>query len=149
MTNRPILQQYGMWAQLRVDQGKEWYLMLFVQEQLAHLRYNTSRAPHLQTTSKKVSLMAQLCRCPHSCRFPCMSYPLIYGFSFLSTLEPQCRANVGGDKWAGELSHKGMSGGTAGERRDRSWLSPPVFLHVVVHHQSCECGNFTGNRVLE
>ena len=26
--------------------------MLFVQEQLMHLRHNTSRAPHLQTTSK-------------------------------------------------------------------------------------------------
>ena len=70
MTNRPILQRYGMWDQLRVDQGKEWYLMLFVQEQLAHLRYNTSQAPHLQTTSKKVIPMVHLCGCPHS---PCIS----------------------------------------------------------------------------
>ena len=28
--------------------------MLFSQEQLAHLRGNTNRAPHLQTTSKQV-----------------------------------------------------------------------------------------------
>ena len=49
--NRPIIQQYGMWDQLRVDHGREWYLMLFVQEQLAHLRRNTDRVPHLQTTS--------------------------------------------------------------------------------------------------
>lgn len=41
-----------MWDQLRVDHGREWYLMLFVQEQLAHLRRNTNRAPHLQTSSK-------------------------------------------------------------------------------------------------
>jgi hypothetical protein len=49
---RPIVLQYGLWDQLRVDHGKEWYLSLFVQEQLSHFRYNTNRAPHLQTTSK-------------------------------------------------------------------------------------------------
>jgi hypothetical protein len=53
--NRPIVLQYGLWDQLRVDHGKEWYLSLFVQEQLSHFRYNTNRAPHLQTTSKMVS----------------------------------------------------------------------------------------------
>ena len=46
--------QYGVWDQVRVDHGKEWTLMLFVQEQLAHLRHNVNRAPHLQTTSKQV-----------------------------------------------------------------------------------------------
>ena len=51
---RPILVQYGVWDQVRVDQGKEWTLMLFIQEKLAHLRRNLSRAPHLQTTSKQV-----------------------------------------------------------------------------------------------
>ena len=49
---RPTVQLYGMWDTLHLHQGKEWYLMLFVQEQLAHMRRNTSRAPHLQTTSK-------------------------------------------------------------------------------------------------
>ncbi|XP_019859201.1 PREDICTED: uncharacterized protein LOC109587405 isoform X2 [Amphimedon queenslandica] len=49
---RPILSEYGLWDQIRVDQGKEWYLMLFIQEQLAHLRHNTQRPPHLQTSSK-------------------------------------------------------------------------------------------------
>ena len=52
--SRPIVEQYGLWDQLRVDQGKEWYLMLSVQEDLAHLRFNTNRAPHLQTSSKLV-----------------------------------------------------------------------------------------------
>lgn len=54
--NRPLVLKYGVWDQLRVDQGKEWYLTLFVQEQLAHFRRNTQRAPHLQTSSKLVSL---------------------------------------------------------------------------------------------
>lgn len=53
---RPILSQYGMWDQLRVDHGKEWFLMLFAQEQLAHLRRNQTRSPHLQSTSKQVIL---------------------------------------------------------------------------------------------
>lgn len=47
--------QYWLWDQIRVDHGKEWHLMLYVQEKLAHLRYNTQRAPHLQTTPKLVS----------------------------------------------------------------------------------------------
>ena len=51
----PTVAKYGMWDQLRVDQGKEWYLSLFVQEQLAHLRTNTQRAPHAQTSSKLVT----------------------------------------------------------------------------------------------
>ena len=53
---RPILFQYGVWDQVRVDQGKEWTLILFVQEKLAHLRFKTNRAPHLQTTSKQVTV---------------------------------------------------------------------------------------------
>ena len=52
---RPILMQYGLWDQLRVDHGKEWTLMLFAQEQLAHMRRNQSRSPHVQTTSKLVT----------------------------------------------------------------------------------------------
>ena len=45
---------HGIWDQVRVDHGKEWILSLFIQEQLAHLRYNTTKAPHRQTTSKLV-----------------------------------------------------------------------------------------------
>ena len=51
-----IVTEYGMWDQLRVDHGKEWYLSLFVQEQLAHLRTNTRRAPHIQTSSTLVHM---------------------------------------------------------------------------------------------
>lgn len=46
MIYRELVIHYGLWDQLRVDQGKEWHLMLFIQEQLAHLRTNTNRAPH-------------------------------------------------------------------------------------------------------
>ncbi len=45
-----MLLEYGIWDQVRVDQGREWTLMLFAQELLAHLRRNTSLAPHLQTS---------------------------------------------------------------------------------------------------
>ena len=54
-SSRSVVDQYGLWDQLRVDKGKEWYLMLFMQEKLAHLRFNTNRAPHLQTSSTLVS----------------------------------------------------------------------------------------------
>ena len=49
-----VLHTYGLWDQVRVDQGKEWILMLYVQELLAELRTNVHRAPHLQSTSKQV-----------------------------------------------------------------------------------------------
>lgn len=49
--------EYGLWDQVRTDKGKEWVLGLFVQEQLASHRTNTSRAPHLQTTSKQASFI--------------------------------------------------------------------------------------------
>ena len=57
---RPIIREYGMWDQLRVDQGREWTLMLFMQEQLAHFRFNSSRAPHLQSSSKQVHVHSYL-----------------------------------------------------------------------------------------
>ena len=55
--NRPLILEYGLWDKIRVDQGKEWVLSLFVQEQMAHLRTNTARPPHLQSTSKKVCVV--------------------------------------------------------------------------------------------
>ena len=51
---RPTLENYGLWDQSRVDQDREWILSLYVQERLAHLRTDTSRAQHLQTSSKQV-----------------------------------------------------------------------------------------------
>lgn len=51
---RPILQQYGMWDQVRVDKGNEWVLLLFVQEWLSQFRTNTRKYPHIRSTSKQV-----------------------------------------------------------------------------------------------
>lgn len=48
--------QYGLWDQIRTDQGKEWNLMLFVNEKLSHLRNDCSKPPHLQSSSKQVRL---------------------------------------------------------------------------------------------
>ena len=54
ITFRPLIAEQGIWQQIRVDHGKEWVLMLFVQEELAHLRRDTVKPPHCQTTSKLV-----------------------------------------------------------------------------------------------
>ena len=44
-----------MWDQVRVDCGREFSLMLYVQESLSFYRNNTQRAPYLQTTSTRVN----------------------------------------------------------------------------------------------
>ena len=51
---REMTLTYGLWDQVRVDHGKEFHLMLYVQEVLAQFRTNT-RAPHLQSTSRQVN----------------------------------------------------------------------------------------------
>uniref|UniRef100_A0AAV2MTB3 Integrase core domain-containing protein n=1 Tax=Knipowitschia caucasica TaxID=637954 RepID=A0AAV2MTB3_KNICA len=50
---RHAVQQYGIWDQVRVDCGKEFYLSLFMQEKLAHHRHNQQRQPYVQTPSTK------------------------------------------------------------------------------------------------
>ena len=51
---RPCFVENGLWDQIRIDHGLEWILTLYVQETIAHLRTNMTRAPHLQTSSKLV-----------------------------------------------------------------------------------------------
>ena len=58
-SSSPIVSQYGLWEQLRVDGGKEWYLMLAIQQKLSTLRVNQNRPAYLQTTSTMV------CTCMH------------------------------------------------------------------------------------
>ena len=41
---RPILSNFGIWDQVRVDHGKEWYLLLFIQEKLGETK-STSAYP--------------------------------------------------------------------------------------------------------
>lgn len=52
----PIITTYGLWDQVRVDHGREFCLVLHVQELLAHLRTNCDREPFRQTQSTRVSL---------------------------------------------------------------------------------------------
>lgn len=52
---RQMVLNYGLWDQVRTDHGREFYLVLAMQELLAHLRNDPSKDPHRQTTSKKVS----------------------------------------------------------------------------------------------
>nr|XP_020461072.1 uncharacterized protein LOC109963123 isoform X3 [Monopterus albus] len=49
----PAVITYGMWEQVRVDHGKEFYLTLFMQEMLSHHRFNQERLPYLQTSSTR------------------------------------------------------------------------------------------------
>ena len=48
---RPSVLTHGLPDQIRVDFGKEFYLILFQQENLMHLRNNLERPPYVQTPS--------------------------------------------------------------------------------------------------
>jgi len=50
---RKIVIEHGLFDQVRVDHGKEFYLLLGMQEQLAHLRNDTNMPCYRQTQSKK------------------------------------------------------------------------------------------------
>ncbi|XP_072564078.1 uncharacterized protein [Paramormyrops kingsleyae] len=50
---RPAVVKHGMWDQVRVDHGREFFLCLYVQEKLSQYRHNLSRPPYLQTTSTR------------------------------------------------------------------------------------------------
>ncbi|XP_072557125.1 uncharacterized protein [Paramormyrops kingsleyae] len=43
----------GMWDQVRVDHGREFYLALYMQEKLAQHRHNIDRQPYVQTASSR------------------------------------------------------------------------------------------------
>ncbi|XP_070402718.1 uncharacterized protein [Nothobranchius furzeri] len=50
---RPAVMNHGLWDQVRVDHGREFYLCLYMQEKLSQHRRNLSRPPYLQTTSTR------------------------------------------------------------------------------------------------
>ena len=54
MLFRPILVNFGLWDQVRVDHGTEFYLLLYVHEHLHHLRRNQRRANRVQSRSREV-----------------------------------------------------------------------------------------------
>ena len=85
-----MILEYGLWDQFRTDYGKEWNLMLYINESLSHMRNDPSRPPHLQTSSKQVTvciipivLVEVLCKC------------LLLHLYVLYPIEPYCRAYVG------------------------------------------------------
>ena len=57
---RPMVLQYGQWAQVRVDHGREFYLCLAVQEHLSEFRSNTQRTPTVQSPSRMNLVIARL-----------------------------------------------------------------------------------------
>jgi hypothetical protein len=54
---RDLLLAFGIWDQMRVDQGHEFYLMCYLQHKLKDLRFNTNRNAYVQTTSRMVSFL--------------------------------------------------------------------------------------------
>lgn len=42
--------EYGIWDQVPVDHGREFYLMLFIQEKLREQHGNPDVSPYLQTS---------------------------------------------------------------------------------------------------
>ncbi|XP_062300510.1 uncharacterized protein LOC134005604, partial [Scomber scombrus] len=57
---RPAVLAYGMWDQVRVDHGKEFYLTLFKQELLSSYRHNQERRPYLHTSSTRNHTVEQI-----------------------------------------------------------------------------------------
>nr|XP_033470480.1 uncharacterized protein LOC117249161 isoform X2 [Epinephelus lanceolatus] len=57
---RPAVLAHGIWDQVRVDHGKEFYLTLFMQELLSPHRYNQERRPYLQTSSTKNHIVERI-----------------------------------------------------------------------------------------
>lgn len=62
--HRSAVMQYGVWDQIRVDHGTEFYLSLYILEKLSTYRKNPRRAPFIQTTSKQVCCMVSYATLP-------------------------------------------------------------------------------------
>lgn len=81
---RPIVSEHGLWDQVRVDGGREFCLILHIQELLSQFRTNTRRAPYVQTQSKQVQ---KLCRfmmdAGWSCQLARDSYLIVKHHAFV------------------------------------------------------------------
>lgn len=85
--NRPAILANGMWDQVRVDHGKEFYLTLFIQELLSPHRYTQERRPYLQTPSTRVQFsMFYSCFTNTHCGYPCWNYLLICFIVYFKTI---------------------------------------------------------------
>lgn len=52
---RAAVEEYGLWDQLRVDHGREFYLLLFVQEKIRRQFGSSEVVPYMQTRSTEVN----------------------------------------------------------------------------------------------
>ena len=48
------MEQYGVWDQIRVDHGREFYLMLYVQEMIKSRFGSSGVLPYVQSKSTEV-----------------------------------------------------------------------------------------------
>ena len=53
---RSTIELYGLWDQLRVDHGREFYLTLFIHEQIRRTCGSRAIVSYVQSTSKEVNL---------------------------------------------------------------------------------------------
>ena len=51
---RSVIEQYGLFDQLRIDHGWEFYLIMFIQKQVRAMFGSRAVAPYIQSTSKEV-----------------------------------------------------------------------------------------------
>ena len=65
--SRAVVTKVGLWSQIRVDHGREFYLTLFVQEFLRSVHGPSNILPFVQSTSKEV----------------CYGHCIYYGFIIL------------------------------------------------------------------
>ena len=52
---RKLVEEFGLWDQIRVDYGTEWALILHVQNLLSEHRNDPTLAPYVQTSSRQVN----------------------------------------------------------------------------------------------
>ena len=57
---RAAVLEYGLWDQVRVDHGREFYLMFFIQENLREQRGNPDVSPYQQTSSQKKIMLLRV-----------------------------------------------------------------------------------------
>ena len=60
MSNRNALLAHGIFHQIRVDFGREFHLVLGMQEHFQELRSRRDFAPYRQTQSKKVTTVCDI-----------------------------------------------------------------------------------------
>ena len=58
---RSTIELYGLWDQLRVDHGREFYLTLFIHEQIRRTCGSSAIVPYVQSMSKEVKKYGAHC----------------------------------------------------------------------------------------